>query len=368
MMTKDNKRNFVGLKFNGKSGDFQRWKDAVLTHLTNKTNSCRVAEIKDKRPPPRLGYEDLLTRPIQVAELGTGVTAKELEQCQLEMAFLVEQESYLWDLFNQTLPHRDMAQLSTLLMSQTLEADFGKNNAMGMVDMYQEFEAVLEWLSPMLNRLGQEVLCVHLLPWQLLIGKILTLLPSHLWGPSVTFAPEEFTLEKVERALKAIFGNKSKTEIHPCADGSQLCGTAARNMKETHKTPVKRKQASVSVDDENACYYCSGADRRAGVGRGNIFSDGGPLKVQRMSRGKAQKATESKEVPVDAAALQRLNISDATSAASGKDESKALGLRYLPLTPRGTSPASPVVSSDPPSASDDDMHEFDGAKATPINT
>ncbi|KAF4137679.1 hypothetical protein GN958_ATG13131 [Phytophthora infestans] len=104
-MTKDNKGNFVGLKFNG-----------------TKTNSRRVAEIKDKRPPPRLGYEDLLTRPIQVAEPGTGATAKELEQCQLEMAFLVEQESYLWDLFNRTLPHRDMAQLSTPLMSQTVPA------------------------------------------------------------------------------------------------------------------------------------------------------------------------------------------------------------------------------------------------------
>ncbi|KAF4043600.1 hypothetical protein GN244_ATG03912 [Phytophthora infestans] len=72
-------------------------------------NSSRVAEIKDKRSPPRLGYNDLLTLPIQVAEPGAGATAKELEQYKLEMAFLIEQESYLRDLFNQTLSHRYMA-------------------------------------------------------------------------------------------------------------------------------------------------------------------------------------------------------------------------------------------------------------------
>ncbi|KAF4145794.1 hypothetical protein GN958_ATG04978 [Phytophthora infestans] len=191
-MAKDNKGNFVGLKFNGKADDFQRWKDAVLTHLSNKTNSRRVAEIKDKRPPPRLAYEDPLTRPIQIAEPGAGATAQELEQYQLEMAFLVEQGSYLRDRFNQTLPHRYMAQLSTPLMSQIvpafwqqLEAAFGQNNAMGMVDMIQEIEAVLvmdfanvtelfqrlRGVRNRLNRQGQEVLRVHLLPSKLMIGK-----------------------------------------------------------------------------------------------------------------------------------------------------------------------------------------------------
>ncbi|ETL34191.1 hypothetical protein F441_09759 [Phytophthora nicotianae CJ01A1] len=141
------------------------------------------------------------------------------------MVFRVEQESYLRDLFNQTLPHRYMTQLSTPLVSQTvpafwqqLEADFGQNNAMGSVDMIQEFEAVLAMdfasvtelfqrlrgVRNRLNRQGEEVLRVHLLPSQLMIGKVLALLPSHLWGPSVTFTSEEFTLEKVQRKLIAI--------------------------------------------------------------------------------------------------------------------------------------------------------------------
>ncbi|ETL34194.1 hypothetical protein F441_09286 [Phytophthora nicotianae CJ01A1] len=71
---------------------------------------------------------------------------------------------------------------------------------------------------------------------------------------------------------------------------------------------------------------------------------------------------ERKEIPVDAAALQRLNISDTTPATPSRDASKSPCSRDLPLTPRGMSPASPVVSSDPPSNSDDNLHEFDGAK------
>ncbi|ETK80773.1 hypothetical protein L915_13646 [Phytophthora nicotianae] len=81
---------------------------------------------------------------------------------------------------------------------------------MGIVDMIQEFEAVLAMdfvsvtelfqrlrgVRNRLNRQCQEVLRVHLVPSQLMIGKVLVLLPSHLWGPSVTFTPEAFTWKR----------------------------------------------------------------------------------------------------------------------------------------------------------------------------
>jgi hypothetical protein len=72
---------------------------------------------------------------------------------------------------------------------QQLEADFGQNNAMGMVDMIQEFEAALSMdfgsvaelfqrLQSVRNRLnqqGQETLRVHLILSQLMIDKVLSL-------------------------------------------------------------------------------------------------------------------------------------------------------------------------------------------------
>ncbi|KAE9268205.1 hypothetical protein PR003_g31524 [Phytophthora rubi] len=43
--------------------------------------------------------------------------------------------------------------------------------------------------------------------------KVLSILPGHLWGSAIVFTPEEFTLEKNESKLCAIFGNKSKAQI-----------------------------------------------------------------------------------------------------------------------------------------------------------
>jgi hypothetical protein len=71
-----------GLQFNGKSDDFQPWKDAVLAHMTSLSNRRRVTEIQAGRATPHLVYEDLLTRPVQGGER---------KQHALEQAFLVEQ-------------------------------------------------------------------------------------------------------------------------------------------------------------------------------------------------------------------------------------------------------------------------------------
>ncbi|ETO62296.1 hypothetical protein F444_19777 [Phytophthora nicotianae P1976] len=173
------------------------------------------------------------------------------------MVFRVEQESYLRDLFNQTLPHRYMTQLSTPLVSQTVpafwqqvEADFGQNNAMGSVDMIQEFEAVLAMdfasvtelfqrlrgVRNRLNRQGEEVLRVHLLPSQLMIGKVLALLPSHLWGPS----------------SKAEIQAMSKTSRDPVSVPMQINFAAkspGRKMKGQFKRAVKREAVPFPVDD-----------------------------------------------------------------------------------------------------------------------
>ncbi|EGZ07516.1 hypothetical protein PHYSODRAFT_340596 [Phytophthora sojae] len=98
---------------------------------------------------------------------------------------------------------------------------------MGIVELIMKFErtitedfkSVAELFQKLrnvrnrLNRQGQETLRVPLLPSQLMIGTVPAMLPGHLWGPSVTFSQEEFTLEKIETKLKSIFGNKSKAEI-----------------------------------------------------------------------------------------------------------------------------------------------------------
>ncbi|KAE9147170.1 hypothetical protein PF006_g8135 [Phytophthora fragariae] len=257
----------------------------VLAHLTSLSNRWRVTEIQAGQAPPRRGYEDLLTRPVQAGEPAEdGVR----NQHALEQAFLVEQESYLRDLFNQTLPHGYMTQLSTPLASQPvpafwqqLEVDFGQNNAMGMVDMIQEFEAAL----------------------------------------AMDFGSEAELFQRIR---------------------SRDC--------------PKRK-----------------ADMANGVGRKDIFSEPRPLKMRKTDHARVQKmqpaqATARKEIPVDAAALQRLNISDETPRQSDGDVPTTPGSYDMVSTDGRSTPPSPAVSSSAAGDSDEDMDEFDRHKVTPANS
>ncbi|EGZ05768.1 hypothetical protein PHYSODRAFT_532888 [Phytophthora sojae] len=177
-MVKDTQVPFAGLKFNENPNDFQRCKDAVVAHLVSKTNSRKVSEIQAGRASPRHGFQDLLLRPAHIADPGPDATDDARNQHEYEVALLDEVDSYIRDMFNRTLPHTYMNQLSTPLSAQTVAA----------------FWAQLEKLRNMRNRLnrqGQETLRVHLLPSQLMIGKVLAMLPGHLWGPSITFSQEE---------------------------------------------------------------------------------------------------------------------------------------------------------------------------------
>ncbi|EGZ17940.1 hypothetical protein PHYSODRAFT_331850 [Phytophthora sojae] len=237
-MVKANRATFAGLKFNGDPNDFQRWKDAVVAHLANNTNSLEVSEIQAGRTAPRHGFQDLLLGPAHI------------------VALLGEVDSYIKDIFNQTLPHSYMNQLSTPLSAQTvaafwqqLEVDLGKCVAMGM---------------------GKKLYVCTLLPSRLMVGMVLALLPGYLWGPSITFSQEEFTLEKIETKMSLIFGNKSKIEIEAMDKTTQRpveipVNYAARGMASTKKGPMKksdkRKAMPLPMDDErvNAFFYYNGA-------------------------------------------------------------------------------------------------------------
>ncbi|KAE9017606.1 hypothetical protein PF011_g6626 [Phytophthora fragariae] len=229
---------------------------------------------------------------------------------------------------------------------------------MGMVELIMEFEktmtedfkSVAELFQTLrnvrnrLNRQGQETLRVHLLPSQLMIVKLLAMLPGHLWGHSVTFLQEEFTLEKIETKLKSIFGNKSKAEIQAMGKTTQRpieipVNYASRGMAGAKKEPMKKSgkrktmMLPTDVEQANACFYCKGVhnykngigphfkkdcpmrkeDMTKGVGRKDIFSEPRPLKVRKTDHSRVQKvqpAPKMKEIPVDAAVLQRLNINE----------------------------------------------------------
>ncbi|GMF45436.1 unnamed protein product [Phytophthora fragariaefolia] len=351
---------------------------------TNSTTGAIQGPPLAGRSAPTLGYQDLLTNPATIPAIGDNATQQQRNEHLLETAFLQEQESYLRDLFNQTPPHGYMTQLSIPLASQSvpqfwrqLEADFGQSNAMGMVELIAEFERTLAMnfssiselfqrlraVRNRLNRQGQETLHVHLLPSQLMIGKVLALIPSHLWGPSVMFTPEELTLEKVEKKMKSIFGNKSRAE-------TQSMGKAASSVPVKHaasvgaggkRAPTKKLGKRKGGIDEAACFYCKGKynemggvgphfkqdcpkrkhDMALGIGCKDIHSEPKPLKIRKTDHVRMQKVQPAKqevrvEIPVDAASLQKLsNSQSGTTEPTSED---------LPATPslHGTRDPRPI--------------------------
>ncbi|KAE8977247.1 hypothetical protein PR002_g25072 [Phytophthora rubi] len=109
-----------------------------------------------------------------------------------------------------------------------------------------------------------------------------------------------------------------------------------------------------------------------GVGRKNIFSEPRPLKMRKTDHARVQKmqppqATARKEIPVDAAALQRLNISDETPRKSDGDVPTTPGSYDMVSTDGRSTPLSPAVSSSAAGDSDEDMDEFDGHTVTPAS-
>ncbi|OWY92967.1 hypothetical protein PHMEG_00037800, partial [Phytophthora megakarya] len=145
-----------------------------------------------------------------------------------------------------------------------------------------------------------------------------------------------------------MIGNKSKAEIQSMgktgtqpapAPVSVPVNYAAKSVAGEKGQPNragKRKAMPLPTANEgvNHCFYCNGihndmngigphfkrdcpkrkADMAQGVGRKNIYSEPRPLKTRKTDHAKVQKeqpaarATVHKEIPVDAAALQRLQI------------------------------------------------------------
>ncbi|KAG3200561.1 hypothetical protein PC128_g4507 [Phytophthora cactorum] len=162
---------------------------------------------------------------------------------------------------------------------RAIEKRYGLNTASGVVELVQPFEAIaasdsknvahlfqqLKAAREQANRNSTEALKVGLISQQMMLIKILAVLPGHLWGSAIVFTPEEFRLDKVESKLCAIFGNKSKAKIKVLGNGAsvnRVDAKPAKPSKTTGSTLGKRKTNSQPDMHQNlgvmSCYYCAG--------------------------------------------------------------------------------------------------------------
>ncbi|KAG3110598.1 hypothetical protein PI125_g9874 [Phytophthora idaei] len=161
--------------------------------------------------------------------------------------------------------------------------------------------------------------------------KVLGVLPGHLWGSAIMFTPEEFTTERVETKLTAIFGGKSRAEINTLAKGMHVNHVDAAPAKPKGGALVKRKAFDGPDMHSNLgimrCHNCAGVhnnmncigphkniacpkrahDQSLKVFRRNIWleptrrvrSDHYEPTPKTMGKGKGKFRAERKEIPTE---------------------------------------------------------------------
>ncbi|KAE8901337.1 hypothetical protein PF010_g2647 [Phytophthora fragariae] len=98
----------------------------------------------------------------------------------------------------------------------------------------------------------------------MMLIKVLSIFPGHL--SAIVFTPEEFTLEKIESKVCAIFGNKSKAQIKGLTNTASVNHVDAKALKASKPRGLalgKREASSQPVVPKTinpgmSCFYCAG--------------------------------------------------------------------------------------------------------------
>ncbi|GMF47631.1 unnamed protein product [Phytophthora fragariaefolia] len=282
------------LAFHSKKSLFAGWKDKVKAHLIARSDALVVAELQAGRKEPVARYEHALLREISAPEPGENASDDEKSAFALQQAFVRPQASYIKDLFNLTLPagfaDERLMQRPVHEIWRAIERRYGLNTASGVVELVQRFEKIansdfksvahlfqqLKAARDQANRNSCEALKTGLISQHLMLIKVLAVLPGHLWGSAIVFPSEEFTVDKVESKLSAIFGAKSRGEISDLAKGVRVAhvdaapakpgitGKPSGTAKLNSSVLGKRKAPPVPEQDSHynlgamSSHYCAG--------------------------------------------------------------------------------------------------------------
>ncbi|ETL77448.1 hypothetical protein L917_21607 [Phytophthora nicotianae] len=250
---------------------------------------------------------------------------------------LCTQASYIKKLLCETLPG-DFKGIATKRMDEPvrviwrlMKRQYSLSNAAGVVGLVTQFMEIVnvdfksvEQLFQDLNAVrsqvnvnSREALNSQMLTSQLMLVMKLGVLPSHMWGSSVEFTPEGFTLEKVIEKLNNIYGNQSKVEIMDPARGKVVNRISAVPTKQNGSALGKRKASSEPDQDRHynqgwmKCHYCAGGHN----GMNNI----GPHKLPIRLKGKAAQVAKAQAAKAQA------------SKGKGETKEKAKRRREIPL-------------------------------------
>ncbi|KAE8912299.1 hypothetical protein PF007_g25767 [Phytophthora fragariae] len=235
-----------------------------------------------------------------------------------------------------------------------VEKQYSLSNAAGVVGLVRQFNEMvnadfksvgqlfqdLNSVRSQVNVNAHEALQTQMLSSQLMLVLVLGVLTRHMWGSSVEFTPDGFTLEKVSDMLNAIFGNNSRSEILALASEKAVNHVNAAPAKPSGSALGKRKGGDGPVRDIHhnlgvmKCHYCGGVhnsmknigphkmvdchkraeDKAAGVHRCNIWP-----RLSRQARKEAYEPTPKMKGNVKGKAKAKVRREIPLAECMGKD-------------------------------------------------
>ncbi|KAE9211616.1 hypothetical protein PF004_g15869 [Phytophthora fragariae] len=264
------------LSFHGNKNLFAAYKEKLKAHLKAMGDALVETELQAKRRRPVARYEDALVQEPVLEEPGPGASVEDQEYYALQVAYANNQQSHIKNLFNLTLP-------SGFADDKLMQKPFDEIIASDFKSISHLFRQ-LKAARDQVNRNSAEALKFGLISQQMMLIKVMSILPGHLWGSAIVFTPEEFTLEKIESKLCAIFGNKSKAQIKGLTNMASVNHVNAKALKASKPRGSalgKRKAPSQPDVPKNASpgmsfFYCAGVH--------NDISGGPHLKNKREKR------------------------------------------------------------------------------------
>ncbi|EGZ18776.1 hypothetical protein PHYSODRAFT_499001 [Phytophthora sojae] len=257
------------LKLNGKSLHLAAWKSRLIIHLRALSEQRALEELQHKRAKPLTRFEDLVVSQPELPPRSPAADKEVTWQHDLHETLLNQQSSYIKRLLCETLPGGFKGIATKQMDEPVVNADF---KSVGQ--LLQDLNTVRSQVK--VN--AHEALHTHMITSKMMLVMVLGVLPRHMWGSSVKFTEESFTLEKVSEKLANIFDNKTKSEIMALASGrvvNHVKSTPAKTAPTNPKGSVlgKRKAADGPIIDDHynvgymRCHYCAGAQNdRDGIG------------------------------------------------------------------------------------------------------
>ncbi|KAE9052721.1 hypothetical protein PR001_g203 [Phytophthora rubi] len=229
-------KNASGLEsFKGKG--YAMWKDKLLTHINTQDQLHKRKQLEKGLPEVLVLMADFLRgspgKPPAIPEQSQ-LSEKDTLTMRWAMMDWERAKGDLQNLLNQVLPNFFLSTLPDLVSQmepceviKALEKDNGQGDAAGLIELTRAWSKLAK-----MSRV-----------------EVLSQLPSEFWASSISIKKGEFTVEKVESALRRIFAEKSKKEI----SGNMEKGSGISINNVRANPAQKRKHAPKT---ENECFYC----------------------------------------------------------------------------------------------------------------